>query len=137
MKTKNKTGRILQSIWQTFKDLFPDFIDKTYKKIEPELRQEISWITQIVSKINDVLKSPVVDIATALIPGNADEEFVKWAKIVVPKLLESLKANNVDYLSPSDKAIASAKLTMDRSNIELSQALITSQVVYKKESRTV
>jgi hypothetical protein len=126
---KTVAGKLLSAIWETFKELFPSFIDKTYRKIEPELRKEISWITQIVSKINDVLQSPVTDVITALIPGDADDDFVEWARRVLPALIGS-----VDPLTNEGKALISAKLVMDRTDMELSQALITSQVVYKKEN---
>lgn len=127
---KTIVGKILAA----FKSLFPSFIEKTYKKIEPELRQEISWITKIVSHINEGLQNPLVDIITMAIPGTKDDDFVKWARIVVPKLIASLQGTGKLQLSNEDKAIASAKLVVDRTDMELSQALITSQVVYKKEN---
>lgn len=129
MKNKTKTGKILQSIWQIFKDLFPSFIDKTYNKIEPEIRQEISLITQIVSKVNDFVQSPLSNVLTDLIPVQADDKFVNWLKLNLPKYLD-LK----DKLDGGQKALISAKITQDRTGMPLSQSLITSQVVYQKEN---
>lgn len=130
--SKTIAGKVLASIWETFKELFPSFIDKTYKKIEPELRQEISWITQIVSKINDIVQSPAADVAVALIniKGNPDEAFLSWARQTLPKWIAKYGYD----LTNSEKALISAELTKERTDIELSQALITSQVVYKKEN---
>lgn len=129
MKNKTKTGKILQSIWQIFKDLFPSFIDKTYNKIEPEIRQEISLITQIVSKVNDFVQSPLSNVLTDLIPAQADDQFVNWLKLNLPKYLD-LK----DKLDGGQKALISAKITQYRTGMPLSQSLITSQVVYQKEN---
>lgn len=130
MKDKKTIARkLIESIVAVFKELFPSFIEKTYRKIEPELRQEISWITQIVSKINDVIESPGIDILTALIPGDADDQFIEWARKILPAYREiRIRLNN------EQKAILSAKLLQDKTGMELSQALITSQVVYKKEN---
>lgn len=127
---KTIASKLIESIVAVFKELFPSFIDKTYRKIEPELRQEISWITQIVSKINVVLESPGIDVLTALIPGDADDQFVDWARKVLPMWIKAFGR----HPSNEDKAILSAKLVQDKIGMELSQALITSQVVYKKEN---
>jgi hypothetical protein len=131
---KTVAGKILASIWETFKELFPSFIDKTYRKIEPELRQEISWITKIVDKMNEVLENQGIDILTSVIPGDADNDFVNWARKATSAYLEFVKRKEIAQLKSIDKANASALLTQDRTGMELSQALITSQVVYKKEN---
>lgn len=131
---KTVAGKIIAAIIKTFKDLFPSFIDKTYRKIEPELRKEISWITQIVSKINDVLQSPVMDFIVEIIPGEADDEFVQWARDILPGFIATINHTGKPSIGNEDKAIASALLVKERTGMELSQALITSQVVYKKEN---
>lgn len=131
---KTVAGKVIAAIVQTFKDLFPSFIDNTYRKIKPELRQEISWITQIVSKINDVLQSPVMDFIVEIIPGEADDEFVEWARNILPGFIATINHTGKPSIGNEDKAIASALLVKERTGMELSQALITSQVVYKKEN---
>lgn len=127
---KTIAGKLIAGMVDTFKSLFPYFIQKTYRKIEPELRQEISWITQIVSKINDVLQSPGVDVIAYVIPGNADDKFVEWARIALPLFISKLK----EPLSNSDKAKLSAELTHEKTGMKLSQSFITSQVIYEKEN---
>lgn len=126
---KTIAGKLIESIVAVFKELFPSFIEKTYRKIEPELRQEISWITQIVSKINTVIESPGIDVLTDLIPGDADDQFIEWARKILPAYREIRM-----WLNNEQKALLSAELLIQKTGMELSQALITSQVVYKKEN---
>lgn len=126
---------IVGKILAVFKSLFPSFIEKTYKKIEPELRQEISWITQIVSHINEGLKNPLIDIVTTAIPGTKDDDFVKWARIIIDRTLTHLKNTGVEKLSNADKAKLSAELTHEKTGMKLSQSFITSQVIYEKENK--
>lgn len=131
---KTIAGKLIDSIVDTFKSLFSSFIEKTYKSIEPELRQEISWITQIVSQINEGLKNPLIDIITIAIPGTKDDEFVKWARIIIDGTLTHLKNTGVENLSNADKAKLSAEITKERTGMKLSQSFITSQVIYEKEN---
>lgn len=128
---KTIADKIIASIVSAFRATFPQLIKKTYNSLEPELRKEISWITQIVSKINDVLQSPGVDVITYVIPGNADDKFVEWARIALPFFLAEIKKP----LSNSDKAKLSAELTQERTGFRFVESMISSQAVYEVEKK--
>lgn len=126
---KTLFGRIIAAIVGAFIVGFPDFVKQAYKKIPDELREKLATIIEVVATIQKFVDSPLADIVTAAIPGNADDQFKTWLRLVLPEIIERYKASTA-FNPEHDIA---AELTHRLIGGDKGQAIITTEVVYQNK----
>lgn len=72
----------LHHLWQSIKKLF--------EKVEKEVRKDIVIAISVVQRVKLVIDSPVADVITALIPGDADDRIKELLRKELPKILLEL-----------------------------------------------
>jgi len=131
----------LKGVLSTFISNFPKFYDRLYKKIVPEIKEQVSVITKVVNGIKQFVDSPLADVLTQIIPGGVDDVMKDWLRKNLPAILTNLGylENGIIKLSGDSKAkggqlvALSSVLTSEITEMPLSQAAITAQVVYQAE----
>ena len=74
-----RIGHWLQGIWIG--------ISKLFHKVEDEVKKAIPVAINVVEQIKKVLDSPVADVITAIIPGDADDKLRAKLQLVLPGLI--------------------------------------------------
>lgn len=131
----------LKGVLATFISNFPKFYERLYKKIVPEIKEQVSVITKVVNGIKQFVDSPLADVLTQIIPGGVDDVMKDWLRKNLPAILTNLGylENGIIKLSDDSKAkggqlvALSSVLTSEITEMPLSQAAITAQVVYQAE----
>lgn len=145
------------SILPKFIQNFFSWVKGLVAKVTPEVKTVVEIGIHLVENIKTYVDSPGVDALTAIIPGQADDAIVKAIRAFLPGLLAKLQfvegeldndqiVEFIDKLqNASDDAaaifahgIASAVNNLISDNIgSISQAFLTTEVVYKSESPEV
>lgn len=129
----------LKGVLSLFINNFPAFVEKLFKKIPDELKEQLSLIITVVNGVKKFVDSPLADVLTAIIPTQLDDNVKDWLRLRLPDVLEKLNLVNDGIISLSeDKAVRGAQLrsissvlTSELTGMPEDQAAITSQVVYK------
>jgi hypothetical protein len=72
----------LHHLWESIASLF--------EKVEKEVKKDVVIAISVVQRIKVVIDSPVADVVTALIPGDADDRAKTLLREWLPKLLLQL-----------------------------------------------
>jgi len=126
---KTLLGKIIAAILAVFISGFPEFVKKVYRKIPDELKEKLAIIIDVVEKVKEFVDSPIADIVTAAIPGNADDEFKEWLRKVLPDIIERYK-NSTAFNPEHDMA---SELTAKLTGVGKGQAAITAEVAYQNK----
>lgn len=129
----------LKGVLSLFINNFPAFVEKLFKKIPEELKEQLSTVIAVVNGVKSFVDSPLSDVLVAIIPTTVDDKVKDWLEKRLPDILEKLKLINDGVISLSeDKAIRGAQLrsissvlTEELTGMPADQAAITAQVVYQ------
>lgn len=129
----------LKGVLSLFINNFPAFVEKLFKKIPEELKEQLSTVIAVVNGVKSFVDSPLSDVLVAIIPSTIDDKVKDWLEKRLPEVLEKLNLINDGVISLSeDKAIRGAQLrsvssvlTEELTGMPADQAAITSQVVYQ------
>jgi len=141
----------------SFISKFFSFIKGLISKVSPEVKSVVEIGIKLVENIKKYSDSGVVDVLTAIIPGDVDDKIVATIRLYLPKLLASLQGleealddesmkeyiEQINSLEEDAKAIlthgiASAVNRAISDDLgSMGQAFITTEVVFKSESKEV
>lgn len=141
----------------SFFSKFFGWIKGLITKVTPEVKTIVEIGIKLVENIKTYVNDPAVDVLTAIIPGEADDMIKNAIRAFLPKLLAELQFLKVEldndeiiafiYKIQTAEEAALAILThgiaSSVNNViadeigSISQAFITTQVVYESESEGV
>ena len=136
---------------------FFSFIKGLISKVSPEVKSVVEIGIRLVENIKKYSDSGVVDVLTAIIPGDVDDKVVAAIRGYLPKLLASLQGieaalddkamkeyfDRINSLEDDAKAILTHGIASAVNRVlsdeigSMSQAFITTEVVYKSEAKEV
>lgn len=76
-------GSFLSKIWDHLKQLFG--------ALPKELKNAINIGVTVVEAIKVAIDSPVVDVLTAIIPGDIDDRIKEWLRAQIPNILVEMR----------------------------------------------
>ena len=129
----------LKGVLSLFINNFPAFVEKLFKKIPDELKEQLHIIISVVNGVKSFVDSPLSDVLVSIIPTIIDDKVKEWLELRLPDVLEKLKLIEDGVIKLSeDKAVRGAQLrsissvlTSELTGMPEDQAAITSQVVYQ------
>lgn len=129
----------LKGVLSLFINNFPAFVEKLFKKIPDELKEQLHIIISVVNGVKSFVDSPLSDVLVSIIPTTMDDKVKEWLELRLPDVLEKLKLIEDGVIKLSeDKSVRGAQLrsissvlTSELTGMPEDQAAITSQVVYK------
>ena len=125
---KTIMGKIINFFLIVFKGKFAVLIDGFYNAIPNKLKPEIEGIIHFVDKLNDYIQSPTVDVITAIIPGNVDDELVKAFRIILPIISDKYKT----ALTGPQKHEVAANIISGYTGYKFGESAILAEVVFQK-----
>jgi hypothetical protein len=96
--------KFLQNLWSSIKHLFDN--------VEAEVKHLVPIATGVVQKVKEIIDSPVADVLTALIPGDADDKIKEMLRSFLPKLI--LELQMVEDISSIEDVNAQMQAILDK-----------------------
>lgn len=134
---KTIVGKVIAAILTVFKSNWLTFIVKLWKKVPDELKIELVKIVDIVERIKSFVDSPGIDLLTAVIPGNADDEIVSWLREKLADIISGLNLldkHSSEYTS-SDLHNIATLLTMEVTGLSYGQSAITIENAFQNTKK--
>lgn len=103
---------------------------KIWKKVPHGLQKELNIIVKVVENIKRVVDSPVADMITAIIPGEADDRMKEWLREVLPKIIATYHARSGIKESDCYHNIAT-NLTKELTGMSYGQSAVTIEMAYQ------
>lgn len=124
---KTILGKVIVAILSIFKENWLNFLIKLWKKVPDELKVTLSNIVDIVERIKTFIDSPGIDLITEAIPGNADDEAVKWLRKTLGDVISRLKLLDkpTSEYSSSDLHNIATLMTQEVTGLSYGQSAIT------------
>jgi hypothetical protein len=138
-------------------EFLKDFVTKVFGTILDLFREHAELAVSITERLKNLVDSPVADVITALIPGDADNLIVAKLRLILPVVLEKVAlANNITKEGKTQSEVIALVLKhLKKANIDskkmfwvsfatelnialsdgkigFSEALILSQLVYSE-----
>jgi len=129
---KTVAGKVLQAILSVFKENWLSFITKLWKKVPEELKEKLIDIVEIIERVKTYVDSPVLDLITAAVPGQADDEAVRWLRAILRTVtteLNLLDKPTSEY-SATDLQSLATRLTQEVTGLPFGQSAITIENAY-------
>jgi len=137
----------------SFVTKFLSWIKSQYLKIFPSVRETVNIGISLIENIKKYVDNPGVDVLTAIIPGNIDDNAKLLLRAYLPKLLAKLlfikgaldNEQIVEFIEKVQKADDDAKALLTHGiaslvNFSLTdelgsfgQSFVTTEVVFKSE----
>ena len=112
------------SLISFIKRLFSN-IGKMFKGLLPELKEAIHWGVVITDNLNNYVNNPAVDILTAIIPSEVDDNIKVKLREWLPKLLIQLKlADKCANLTDKDAIVKCAVETLQSIDGDVKSAFL-------------
>lgn len=134
---KTILGKVIAAILSAFVENWLSFLIKLWKKVPTELKVELVKIVDIVERIKTFVDSPSLDMITAVIPGDADDETVKWLRDKLRDItigLRLLDKPSTEY-SASDLHNIATLLTMEVTGLSYGQSAITIENAFQNTKK--
>ena len=99
--------KFFQRIW--------DSIENFFQGLLPELKDAIAIGVTVVDNMKKVMENPVVDVLTAIIPGDLDDQIKNRLRALLPKILVDLRlASECSELSDPNEIVKCAIKTLQQ-----------------------
>ncbi len=134
---KTILGKVIAAILSVFAENWLNFLIKLWKKVPTELKVELVKIVDIVERIKTFVDSPSLDMINAVIPGDADDETVKWLRDKLRDItigLRLLDKPSTEY-SASDLHNIATLLTMEVTGLSYGQSAITIENAFQNTKK--
>jgi len=128
-KPQNFLRLIVHKILELFIRNWEGFFIKVWKKVPSKLQDELKMIVKVVENIKRVVDSPVADVITAIIPGEADDRMKEWLREVLPKILE--KYYWIEKSNPDTFHNIATNLTKELTGMSYGQSAVTIEMAYQ------
>lgn len=134
MSTEKKTwlGRVFASIAALFMNNYESWLKKLWNNIAEELKPDLINIVQIIERVKSYVDSPVVDMITAVIPGDKDDKVVIWLRGVLRTIILELDLTDKTgaELTKVDKQSLATRFTEEVTGLPFDQASTTIKTAY-------
>lgn len=134
---KTILGKVIAAILSVFAENWLNFLIKLWKKVPTELKIELVKIVDIVERIKTFVDSPAIDLITSVIPGDADDQVVKWLREKLRDIIKDLRLLDkptADY-SASDLHNIATLLTMEATGLSYGQSAITIENAFQNTKK--
>lgn len=128
---KTILGKAIELILKVFKDKWPDFLVKLWRKIPAELKAKLVDIVEIVERIKQYVDSPVVDLITFSIPGDKDDKAVAWLRMILASITSELNLLDKKEYTATDYHNIATRLTQEITGMSYGQSAITIENTYQ------
>jgi len=126
-------GKVVDAILSIFKSNWKTFVTKLWDKIPDELKTELLDIVGIVNKIKQYADSTIIDVITQVIPGDADDKAVAWAREQLTKIVqaEDIANKKISELTRGNYQTIASELTVAATGLDYGQAAISVENAYQ------
>ncbi|WP_146382873.1 hypothetical protein [Mucilaginibacter pallidiroseus] len=107
----------IKKLWNNIKAMFTKF--------PGDLQNAVNTAVTITENLKKVIESPAIDILTAIIPGNLDDNLKIALRAAIPKILVNLKlSQKFEDDESSDKVLLNAVTALNKIDGQLKSAYL-------------
>lgn len=125
---------LIQDLLSAFKRTFADWAKRLWKRSVPdEIKPEVALIVKVVENIKAFVESPGIDMITAVIPGDWDDEAVALLRRLLRGIFheEGLDDKPTSELTRGQLQTIASELTARYLDMPYGQAAITTEVGFQ------
>lgn len=104
----------IKKLWNSIKAMFIKF--------PGDLQNAVNTAVTITENLKKVIESPVIDILTAIIPGNLDDNLKIALRAAIPKILTNLKLSQTKDEDNNDQVVQNAVAAISKIDGSLKSA---------------
>jgi len=133
MAKKTIIGKLIEKIFGDFKENWPSFVAKMFRKVPDDVREKVSIGINIVENIKTWLGGSTADFITHIIPSDYDDELrVRLISLcsVILKLYEKVETVDKMKLEQSEKLSIAANINSSLTGFTFGQSAVTTEIVY-------
>ena len=125
---KTVFGKIIAALLSVFISNWPSFVAKLWKKVPDDLQDKFMIGIKVVEALKRVVDSPVVDLVTAIIPGDVDDKIKDKLRELINRVLDDY---DWEDMSSENSHLIATKINQELTGLPFGQSALTTEVAYQ------